>query len=204
MALTEEQKQKALAEMKKAQKNINKSKETDKKKTEKETIAEQQRTIENLKERLNESENNSKNLKNENVRLKSEVNSKIDSETQMQQEKALNDVIESSNGKYFAKKYKFDTEGKKPYKFFIKMHYPTVFEQGAIEQEFASLTNGYGYQFSDELLLVFKAIAYLRVVGDECPDELKDPDKLYRTDILVQVFSDYAEWADTFRQKQKY
>lgn len=204
MALTEEQKQRALAEMKKAQKNINKSKETDKKKTEEETIAEQQRTIENLKERLNESENNSKNLKNENVRLKSEVNSKIDSETQMQQEKALNDVIESSNGKYFAKKYKFDTEGKKPYKFFIKMHYPTVFEQGVIEQEFASLTNGYGYQFSDELLLVFKAIAYLRVVGDECPDELKDPDKLYRTDILVQVFSDYAEWADTFRQKQKY
>ena len=57
------------------------------------------------------------------------------------------------------------------------MHYPTVFEQGAIEQEFASLTNGYGYQFSDELILVFKAIAYLRVVGDECPEELKDPDK---------------------------
>lgn len=204
MALTEEQKRKALEDMKKNQKDINKSKQEDNKQSADDIIAKQQKTIESLKERLGESEKNSKNLKNENTHLKSEVDAKVDSKTQMQQEKALNDVIESSNGKYFAKKYKFETEGKKPYKFFIKMHYPTVFEQGAIEQEFASLTNGYGYQFSDELILVFKAIAYLRVVGDECPEELKDPDKLYRTDILVQVFSDYAEWADTFRQKQKY
>ena len=66
MALTEDQKRRALEDMKKNQKDINKSKEKDNKQSADDIIAKQQKTIESLKERLGESENNSKNLKNEN------------------------------------------------------------------------------------------------------------------------------------------
>lgn len=204
MALTEEQKKQALEQMKAQAKATEEKQQAAKKEDEHAELAKLKAENKALKERMDKAEKTNTELKGDNEHLKHDLQSKVDTKTQAQQEAALNDIINSSNGKYFAKQYTFETQGGKPYKFFIKMHFPTVFEQGAIEQEFADLTNGYGYQFSDELIIVFKAIAYLRVVGDECPDELKDPDKLYRTDILVQIFSDYAEWSDTFRQKQKY
>ena len=70
MPLTEDQKRKALEDMKKNQKDINKSKQEDNKQSADDIIAKQQKTIERLKERLGESEKNSKNLKNENTHLK--------------------------------------------------------------------------------------------------------------------------------------
>ena len=121
MALTEEQKRKALEDMKKNQKDINKSKENDNKQSADDIIAKQQKTIESLKERLGESEKNSKNLKNENTHLKSEVDAKVDSKTQVQQEKALNDV---DNNGFVVMLLRLNFFGSKERKSFFDKHMP--------------------------------------------------------------------------------
>lgn len=160
--------------------------------------------LEDLKKRVAQLQKDKDKLKSDNNNLKHELASKSNGDSMLDQKKALDAMVMGNDGKEFVKKYSVPFDNNKNWDFVIRMHAPSVFEEGMIEDEFFDMTNGNGYHYSDEYIITFKAIAYLRVVGDEVPDELLDPQKLTRNDILIQIFTDFAGFLDTFRKNQKY
>lgn len=135
--------------------------------------------------------------------LKSQADDQFSEKTFLQENEALNAVLKGNDGKNFVKEYNLDVENSdNKLHFIVKMHLPNVMEISAIEQEFVDLTKGRGNSFSQTNQMLFRAISYFRVVGDEVPEWFKDPESTYRWDIILSTWLDYEEWEDSFRDQQ--
>lgn len=198
MALSDKEIQEALQKMKDAntvtQDANNKVKDT--------TINEDEGLLE-LKRELEETKRMLAKEKSKNSELNSKVKNTFDSKTYLEQQQAMDAIIQDSDAKYFTKKYKYDMDGSNPIEISIKMHAPNAMEMSAIEQEFTDMTNGRGTSFDVSAYALFRAIAHFKVVGDVVPDWFTDLDICYRWDILIDVFYDFDNWQGTFRNRQR-
>lgn len=197
MALSQEKKDQIMQQMqqqKSSTTNIDKDINENKQETE---------DLEALKKQIKKLEQDNQKLNKENTSLRQEKKDKYNQDTYRQNQEAMNSILRDDDGRYFVKEYEYDKNTDNPYKFKVKMHYPNVMELSAIEQEFVDLTSARGEAFTDQVATVMRAVAYFRIVADEIPEEFKEPERVYRYDILVDVYLDYLKWADTFRKKQR-
>ena len=119
-----------------------------------------------------------------------------------EEQEALNSIIRNNDDYHFAKKYTISGANGRTKEIVVKMHAPSVSEQGEIQQEYVDLTKGRGDGFVAMARELFLAIAYFRVVGDNVPAWFTDIDNTYRTDVLFQVWEDYQEWLNSFLDRQ--
>lgn len=119
-----------------------------------------------------------------------------------EEQEALNSIIRNNDDYHFAKKYTISGANGRTKEIVVKMHAPSVSEQGEIQQEYVDLTKGRGYGFVNMASELFLAIAYFRVVGDNVPAWFTNIDNTYRTDVLFQVWEDYQEWLNSFLDRQ--
>jgi hypothetical protein len=118
------------------------------------------------------------------------------------EQEALNSIIRNNDDYHFAKKYTISGANGRTKEIVVKMHAPSVSEQGEIQQEYVDLTKGRGDGFVAMARELFLAIAYFRVVGDNVPTWFTDIDNTYRTDVLFQAWEDYQEWLSSFLDRQ--
>ena len=119
-----------------------------------------------------------------------------------EEQEALNSIIRNNDDYHFAKKYTISGANGRTKEIVVKMHAPSVSEQGEIQQEYVDLTKGRGDGFVAMARELFLAIAYFRVVGDNVPAWFTDIDNTYRTDVLFQAWEDYQEWLNSFLDRQ--
>lgn len=199
MALTDEEKQAYMKELREKDNKAREIKDKKSPRTAKEEVKEIKNTdsdkiIKELKEQLNKKDQQIKAMKDSQDDAYSE-------KSFVQENEALNAILKGNDGKNFVKEYDIPIDGSdKKTHFIIKMHLPTVIELSAIEQEFYDITKGRGANFTQSYAEIFRAISCFRVVGDEVPEWFKDPENSYRWDILVSVWLDFEEWSEFFRQ----
>ena len=119
-----------------------------------------------------------------------------------EEQEALNSIIRNNDDYHFAKKYTISGANGRTKEIVVKMHAPSVSEQGEIQQEYVDLTKGRGDGFVAMARELFLAIAYFRVVGDNVPAWFADIDNSYRTHVLFQAWEDYQEWLSSFLDRQ--
>lgn len=107
------------------------------------------------------------------------------------EQEALNSVIRSNDDYQFKHHYVFGKQS-----FDVVLHSPSVIEQAEIKQAYDRLTGDKGVAFTYHAQNIFLAVAYFQVVGDQIPDWLTDPNKIYQTDIVYQIWKDYQQWLD--------
>ena len=119
-----------------------------------------------------------------------------------EEQEALNSIIRNNDDYHFAKKYTISGANGRTKEIVVKMHAPSVSEQGEIQQEYVDLTKGRGDGFVAMAPELFFAVAFFRVVGDNVPAWFTDIDNTYRTDVLFQTWEDYQEWLSSFLDRQ--
>lgn len=132
-----------------------------------------------------------------------DVKAQEDSKAAAADKTAVTDIIAGIPA-FFTKSYDFKVVGSDDIKFDIKMRPATLIDSSKVASTVKDLSNSIGGYVSNEIAFALESVAALKVVGIDYPKELIDIDKLYRTDILTQVYSDYIDWMDTFRQRQKF
>ncbi len=142
-----------------------------------------------------------KSLKAQLVEKDNQARKSSESKQYEKEQEALNSIIRNNDDYHFAKKYTIHGPHDKTKKIAVKMHAPSVSEQAEIQQEFVRLTNGEGDRFIAGARELFLAVAYYRVVGDNVPTWFTNTDDTYRTDILLEVWSDYSDWLDQFMDR---
>lgn len=140
--------------------------------------------------------------------LREQQNRYMQNKNALEEDKAVTALINDDNNKLFVKRYHYDIDGA-PLDFSVKLYAPTLSDLGAIEQVFVDLTKGRGYDYGNTMQLVFQALSAFQVMGSsehngEVPEFLKDPQHMYRWDILVEVYSDYLDWINTFQETQRH
>lgn len=107
----------------------------------------------------------------------------------------INRVIKGEND-LFEKEYNMKDRG---LKFTIKMRYPNAIQQAEAHSIVSNLFKGFNRAMPEHLILAYTTIAFLQVTGEDVPDFLKDPEKLYDLRIPMIVGADIQEWMDSFR-----
>lgn len=74
----------------------------------------------------------------------------------------------------------------------------TAADQYEVYAEEENLTNNMGRFFEANEHVVLQAFTTMRVAGIKVPDGFKDPKKLYRMQLLMQVYFDYLDWERGF------
>lgn len=166
--------------------------------TKQEKITKDDETIKALKAKLKESEQ-------QKAELQATIDKKKTAKKSKMAQDAMNAVMEGTSS-VFEKDYSYPLQGDKTYDFHIKMHAPNILEIGKIANVTQQLVDQCFTEdeldSADDLPLVtqriYEAIAYFKVVGDDVPDSFKEPEKMYKFDIVLDVIDDFNEWQATF------
>ena len=92
--------------------------------------------------------------------------------------------------------YTFDEVG---VAFKIKVHAPTIVEQGKINALREQYLQGSGSFTPTSMFLAFQMLATIRICGEEIPEILADDDNIYATNILHRVGVDFYDWLNRFQ-----
>lgn len=132
--------------------------------------------------------------------LASQLKNKDDSKKYVIENDAVNDILFGNENRIFEKDYEFPIKNSKDsYKFKIKVHMPNAIEVGQISTEYNKMISKYKMSnLSVQAANIFEAIATFKIVGEVCPDWFKDPNKAYRWDILISVYSEVLSWESSF------
>lgn len=152
-----------------------------------------------LMAKMQKMEDKLKDVQKDNERLRGVKRTEEENEQNSKSMTAVNDIVASYQGKSFKKHYSFDVvDSKKKIEFDINMRVINAFDVAKI----IDLENDWGVQDLDNVL--FESIASIKILSlNQVPDWLTDPTKVVRFDIPTQVYEDYQEWAQTFRQTWK-
>ncbi|WP_395392303.1 hypothetical protein [Fructilactobacillus sanfranciscensis] len=77
-----------------------------------------------------------------------------------------------------------------------------AYDQSVIAQRVVDITDGKGVYMDANNTELITAVALFQTVGKRLPDTLTDLHKISRTDLVFEIFEDYNEWLDNFRNKQ--
>lgn len=156
-------------------------------------LAEMQKQINALQEQVLTAKESADNYKQQYETLKNETESEKD-------EKVLNTVLDS-NRRLFVKEYTLDVDDAKPERLTVKLHYPSALDLTKVEREYESLTGSSLSEYTaTRAQNIMLGIAYFRIVGEQVPKWLTDPELLERWDIVAQIIDDYLDWVATFQK----
>lgn len=150
--------------------------------------------LEEMKAKLNTTES-------ENQKLKNQAQDAFDSKSFNENQNAVNTILNADIKKYFKKHYSYKV-GDSKLEFDVRMHLQSIQELTKIEVLAQQMTEGMLDRLQDGLAYTYRALATFKIVGDSVPDWLTD-DSGYRLDIVQDVYSDYLDWSETFRQQQR-
>lgn len=150
--------------------------------------------LEEMKAKLNTTES-------ENQKLKNQAQDAFDSKSFNENQNAVNTILNGDIKKYFKKHYSYKV-GDSKLEFDVRMHLQSIQELTKIEVLAQQMTEGMLDSLQDGLAYTYRALATFKIVGDSVPDWLTD-DSGYRLDIVQDVYSDYLDWSETFRQQQR-
>ena len=136
----------------------------------------------------------------ERQKLQNQVQDNFDTQSFNENQNAVNTILNGDLKQYFKKHYSYDVGGKK-LEFDVRMHLQSIQELTKIEVLAQQMTEGMLDNLQDGLAYTYRALATFKIVGDSVPDWLTD-DSGYRLDIVQNVYGDYLEWSETFRQQQ--
>jgi len=152
-----------------------------------------------MQSEVNELRSTNNMLADENDHLKAEQ----DGEKFQKQQTAVTSILNDSDHTKFVKSYTFPA-GDNPeainFKVVIKFGYGDA--QGKIAGELVALTNGQAKWLTDDDLEIQRAYATFRVLAEQIPSWLKNPEENSRVVILLYVYEEYLAWANSFREKQ--
>ena len=77
-----------------------------------------------------------------------------------------------------------------------------AYDQSVMAQRVVDITDGKGVYMDANNTELITAVALFQTVGKGLPDTLTDLHKISRTDLFFEIFEDYNEWLDNFRNKQ--
>ncbi|CAJ2231945.1 hypothetical protein BGL38_03790 [Fructilactobacillus sanfranciscensis] len=77
-----------------------------------------------------------------------------------------------------------------------------AYDQSVMAQRVVDITDGKGVYMDANNTELITAVALFQTVGKGLPDTLTDLHKISRTDLVFEIFEDYNEWLDNFRNKQ--
>jgi len=112
-----------------------------------------------------------------------------------EQKEVIDRIIRGVND-VFEKDYNLEDLG---LKFKIKVKAPNALEIGQIQARVSSYLGGMNVYAPEYMLVAYQMLATLRVTGIEVPDFLKDDEKIYNLDILVEIGRDFQQWLSNFR-----
>ena len=197
MAISKEKQAEVLEQMKQAQKKRAKNKG--------ETVADdsaqsKDMTIEKLQEQVRSLSDRLEQEKDAKQELADKARNQEKAKRYSIERDAVNDILFGNVNRFFEKEYSVKVANSdSDYKFNIKMHAPTAIELGQISsKENEMLKQNKIKNVNSNVQSIFDAIATFSVLGDECPDWFKDPNKVIRWDILMEVYNDFLEWQNTF------
>ena len=156
-------------------------------------LAEMQKQINALQEQVLTAKESADNYKQQYENLKTATESE-------KNEKILNTVLDS-NRRLFVKEYMLDVDDAKPERLTVKLRYPSALDLTKVEREYETLTgtslSEYTATRAQNIML---GIAYFRIVGEQVPEWLTNPELLERWDIVAQIIDDYLDWVATFQK----
>lgn len=153
-----------------------------------------------LKKQLAESKAQLDKTELERQKLQNQVQDNFDTKSFNENQNAVNTILNGDVKQYFKKHYSYAVGGKK-LEFDVRMHLQSIQELTKIEVLAQQMTEGMLDNLQDGLAYTYRALATFKIVGDSVPDWLTD-DSGYRLDIVQDVYGDYLEWSETFRQQQ--
>lgn len=153
-----------------------------------------------LKKQLAESKAQLDKTESERQKLQNQVQDNFDTKSFNENQNAVNTILNGNVKQYFKKHYSYDV-GDKKLEFDVRMHLQSIQELTKIEVLAQQMTEGMLDNLQDGLAYTYRALATFKIVGDSVPDWLTD-DSGYRLDIVQNVYGDYLEWSETFRQQQ--
>lgn len=152
-----------------------------------------------MKSEVSDLRNTNNMLVDENDHLRA----KQDGEKFQKQQTAVSSILNDDDRTKFVKSYTFPA-GDNPeainFKVVIRFGYGDA--QGKIAGELVALTNGQAKWLTDDDLEIQRAYATFRVLADQIPSWLKNPEENSRVDILLYVYEEYLAWANSFREQQ--
>lgn len=152
-----------------------------------------------MKSEVSDLRNTNNMLVDENDHLRS----KQDGEKFQKQQTAVSSILNDDDHTKFVKSYTFPA-GDNPeainFKVVIRFGYGDA--QGKIAGELVTLTNGQAKWLTEDDLEIQRAYATFRVLADQIPSWLKNPEENSRVDILLYVYEEYLAWANSFREQQ--
>lgn len=155
-------------------------------------LAEKDQVVNLTKEQLQKQSDKTKQLQNH-----------IDMADGEKNEKAMNDVITGYKDT-FKKHYKFNVENGEPIEMDIEMKPLSAVGVSSLQQTVADFTGGKVKFFDSDYQEISEAVNAFQVAAIECPEWLKDPDKIYRLDIPLTIYEDYIDWLQSFRRSHRH
>lgn len=155
------------------------------------------------RKKIAELQTKNKKYKKENNQLKNSQEKEQQSVANKEDKDAVDSVIAGQAGRFFEKDYSYPNADGDDYNFHIKMHSANVVEFAKIGTITAELVGTSNFSKVPEITMqVMEPVAYFKVIGDDVPEEFTKPEEMYKWEILIDVFSDYMEWDDTFRNQR--
>lgn len=105
-------------------------------------------------------------------------------------------ILISGVNNIWEKTYDFKESG---LKFTIKVHAPTIVEQGKINALREQYLQGSGSFTPTTTFVAFQMLATIRVCGEEVPKIFENDDNIYATQILYRVGVDFHDWLNRFQ-----
>ena len=116
-------------------------------------------------------------------------------EQKVEEKKAIDRIIRGVND-VFIKDYDLTDLGMK---FTIKIKAPNALEIGKIQAKLSAYLGGMNNYASEYFILVYQALATIRVTGIEIPKELQKDEDIYNLDVLYMIGRDFQQWLNNFR-----
>ena len=143
-----------------------------------------------LKRKLEQAQRALELAKKENANYKSAIN-----------EEEVGKIVSDVDDELFIKTYHYRA-GKEDKSVRIVLRPAMAYDQSVMAQRVVDITDGKGVYMDANNTELITAVALFQTVGKGLPDTLTDLHKISRTDLVFEIFEDYNEWLDNFRNKQ--